>query len=93
MQTGRLLKKSYQILRIDENEYPQVVYENLEKLKLYGQLRAEGCCEETALIAIKLKRAKFYHLKLGYEEDDGLQGLAPGSRRPHRVRQADERVE
>jgi len=92
LQTRCLRRKSYHILRIDEFDYPKIVYERLEKLKLYDQLRSEGCCEKTALKAIGVQRAKFYRLKRKYAAE-GLSGLAPGNRRPHNMRKPEERAE
>ena len=57
----------------------------LEKLKLFDQLKQEGCSTTTALRAITVGRSTLFNWKKRYREK-GLPGLNPGSRKPHHVR-------
>jgi transposase len=75
----------YQKPEIDESEYSPVVYERLEKLKLFEKMRAEGCSIETALTALKLSQSSFYRWRKDYKKF-GLRGLEPGDKRPLNVR-------
>lgn len=85
MQTIYLHKKVYQIKRIDESEYPEIVYKRLDKIKLFQKLRAQGCDEETALEAINMSRSSFYRWKQRYKVL-GLAGLENESKRPSNIR-------
>lgn len=62
MQIRSLRLLSYRSWKIDDRDYSAVAKERYRKLEVYKQLRAEGCGEETALIAISLSRASFYRL-------------------------------
>jgi len=58
----------------------------VEKIKLYQQLRTEGCTEETALKAVEMSRATYFRWKKALAEK-GPKGLEEGSKRPKAVRQ------
>lgn len=58
----------------------------VEKIKLYQQLRTEGCTEETALNAIEISRATYFRWRKSLFEK-GPKSLDAVSRRPNTVRQ------
>lgn len=57
----------------------------VEKLKLYDQLRSEGCTEVTALKAVKVSRATYFRWKKALSEK-GPKGLNLASKKPKCVR-------
>lgn len=67
MQLKSLRLLSYRSWKIDDRKYSAVAKERYRKLEVYHQLRAEGCKEETALVAIGLSRARFYRYKQAYK--------------------------
>ena len=71
---------------IDETEYSPEVYKRQEKLRLYRQLREEGCSQKTALKAIAVSRATCYRWEMRYVKH-GLIGLQIKDRTPIHVRQ------
>lgn len=78
-------KPFYPKTGINENEYSDLAYDRLEKLRLFKQLRSEGCSEKSALRAISTSRATYYRWLRGYQ-NDGLNGLENGCRCPNTVR-------
>lgn len=85
MQTRILRKKLYQINRIDETNYSQVVFDRKEKLDKIGLLLAEGCSEEIAIQTFNLSRSTYYRWKKNYQLS-GLQGLENESTKPFNTR-------
>lgn len=57
----------------------------IEKLKLYDQLRSEGCSEQTALRVMDISRATYFRWKKALSEK-GPKGLNTASRKPKSVR-------
>ena len=63
----------------------QESYKKKEKLDTYRQLISEGCCQQTALKAIKISRSTYFIWKKKYKQN-GLEGLENKSRCPNKVR-------
>lgn len=85
MQTLHLLSKRNKIWGIDEAEYGKEAFERERKIKLYEQLRKEGSCEKTALLALGISRANYFRWKQRYRRY-GISGLENRSRAPEKVR-------
>ena len=85
MQNFVLHKKLYQLNKIDESSYSQIVYKRYEILRLYKKLRAEGSSEATALEALGVSRSTFFRWAKRYKEL-GLEGLEEQSRTPKTLR-------
>lgn len=81
MQQIYLQEPYYKTRRIDCNTYSPEALERREKLKLYVQLREEGCSEKVALKAIGCSRPTYYRWKKAYLHK-GLRGLENRSRTP-----------
>jgi len=78
--------QSKQVYDISHSNYFQEPCEKKEKLNLYNKLIYEGCCQKTALGAIKISRATYFRWKKKYQQN-GLEGLKNKSRSPFMVRQ------
>lgn len=85
MQNFVLHKKLYQLNKIDESSYSEVVYKRYEILRLYKKLRAEGSSESTAMEALGVCRSTFFRWAKRYKEL-GLEGLQEQSRTPKVLR-------
>lgn len=83
-----LYEKLYQKPGIDESEYSPIVYERLEKLKLFDRLRSEGCSLRTAFSALQVSKSTLYRWNSDYKKF-GLTGLENGSNRPNNVRKTE----
>ncbi len=83
MQIQSLRIRSYRSFRIDDTT-PKDAFERLRKIQTYRKLRAEGCCEATALQAVGFSRAAYYRWQARYKAH-GVKGLAAKSRRPRRT--------
>ena len=84
MQQKRLWPKAYLNLPVDETTSSEAI-DRRKKIDQYRQMRAQGLPEDLALEFIGWSRAKYYRLQSLFEKQ-GLKGLAPKSRRPHKVR-------
>ena len=71
--------------KLERSFCTQVASERVAKLKLYKQLRLEGCTEETALKAICISRSTYFRWKRALIEK-GPKGLELGSKKPKTVR-------
>jgi|GEM_PF-6963421 len=87
MQQLKLHNKIYQISRIDETEYSKEAYERLEKVKLFKQLKDEGCSAKTAIAALKVPISTLYRWKNRYKIL-GMLGLENENKRPNVLRKA-----
>lgn len=85
MQIKSLRIKSYRSWHVNETSISEVAKERENKMLLFNQLRAEGCSEETALVAIQTSRATFYRWKKQYTLK-GSPGLLMKSRCPKNTR-------
>ncbi len=72
---------------IDETTYGAEVWERIEKLSYFTQLKAEGCGQETALKVLGLSKSRYYRWKKAYAKE-GLAGLENKSKRPNKARSA-----
>ncbi len=70
--------KSYRSWRIDERVFSNIAKERRDKLRLFEQLRCEGCTEQTALQVINVSRATYFRWCLAYKKL-GVVGLEPKS--------------
>ena len=77
--------KSYRSWPVDETAISVVAKKRFEKIQMFDQLKAEGCCEKTALKAVQAKRSTLFLWKKTYREC-GLKGLNPESTKPKTVR-------
>ena len=84
MQIKSLWFKSYRSWAVNDSA-SDATQARLKQLALYAKLRGEGCSQPTALAAIGWSRTTYY-LWLKRYEQDGLSGLASGSRQPRRRR-------
>ena len=84
MQIKSLRLKSYRSWRINDNASAAALV-RLKQLELYDKLCGKGCCQATSLAATGWSRATYYRW-LKRVEQDGLSGLASGSRQPRRRR-------
>ena len=64
-----------------------VADERLRALRLWWKLRSNGCSAVEAAAMLEFPRSTLYRLDRRYR-DDGVCGLEPRSRRPHRHRQS-----
>jgi transposase InsO family protein len=78
-------KRLYYKSETDETSYGAEVWERIEKLRYFAQLKAEGCSHETALKVLGLSKSRYYRWKKTYQKQ-GLAGLEKQSKRPDRVR-------
>lgn len=85
MQQIMLHEKLSGVKRIDNQEYSEQVFERLEKLKIFKQLKAEVCSTSTILATLKISKASYHRWKKNYGLY-GLVGLEDESRKPHRLR-------
>ena len=87
MQIISLRTRSYRSWKINDRPVNKTAQERHKKIEQFIQLRSEGCCEATALAVIGIKRSTLYRWKRLYEQR-GDPGLEPGSKRPHKKREA-----
>lgn len=85
IQTSIIRKRYYHINNIDQTEYSQPVYERLEKIRLFDELRSEGCSIAIACKSLKVPIATLYRWKKNYKAL-GLVGLENEDRRPRTTR-------
>lgn len=85
MQIQSLRIKSYRSWRVDESPKCAIAFKRLSILESFWRLKEEGCKTATALEVLKVSRPTFYRWQQAYREN-GLKGLSPASRRPHRCR-------
>ena len=84
MQVQSLRIPSYRSLKVDDTT-PAEAVKRRRQLETYRDLRAEGCCEKTALRTIGWSRATYFRWAARYRKR-GPHGLAALSRRPQRTR-------
>ncbi len=84
MQIQSLRIPSYRSLKVDDTT-PAEAVKRRRQLETYRDLRAEGCCEKTALRTIGWSRATYFRWAARYRKR-GPHGLAALSRRPQRTR-------
>lgn len=88
MQIKSLRLKSYRSFVWNDSPGYKIAVEREKKILVYQKLRAEGCCEQTALEAIEMRRSTYYLWQKRYRAE-GIFGLIPGSKKPHNVRKAE----
>lgn len=81
MQIKSLRTRSYKSWCTDTREACEAAKDRYDKIKLFDQLRAEGCSEATVLSVIGISRATLYRWKQQYRRK-GMHGLTPGSKAP-----------
>lgn len=85
MQQHVLHKKLFTLSRVDETEYSSIVFERLEKIKIFEKLRQEGGKLETICKALQTSKSTIYRWKQRYKKY-GLWGLENQSKCPNQVR-------
>lgn len=84
-------KSAIQVKRIFLNGYSDEVKSRYNKLELWDKLHKQGCDDVTISQALSVSRATIFRWKKYYDED-GPEGLQSVSRKPHKLRIAQEQL-
>ena len=68
MQIKSLRLKSYRSWAVDDTPKCPIALQRLKKIRLYEQLRQDGCSQIMALKAIEISKPTYYRWKKAYRE-------------------------